>query len=493
VSVVVAIARADVLERVRRYGFLVMSGCMLGLGWAAYRGFLRVRLEDFTGTWNSAWAGGMMAMIAVTWVPLFGFWFVKNAIERDERTGVGPILAATPMTRVTYVLGKALSHFVVLLMMASVLFVAAVVIQLVRSGLGPLSPLDYLLPFVLVVVPALALTAALAILFETLPGLRSAFGNVLWMFLFAGLLAAGIELKGDVIDVFGLRTLQSSMADAIAAQFPLLPRVDGASITMGPEKAVVHTFTWAGMTWTPSFVASRLLWLVVAFGLTLAAALPFHRFDAAPRTGDRVPRRRFALPRLGNLPALPGLVGAELRLAFAGASTWWTLAALGLWIASWLAPLEPVRHGVLLAMWLWALPRWSALGAREARDGAESFVLIAPDAWWRQPLAAWTAGVIATALLGLPVAVRLAGDANALASWIAACAFIPALALACGAWSGSHRLFEALYVALWYMGPLNKVAELDFVNGPHPLLWLSLAGALLVLALSARTRRLAFG
>ena len=58
----------------------------------------------------------MMAMIAVTWVPLFGFWFVKNAIERDERTGVGPILAATPMTRVTYVLGKALSHFVVLLM-----------------------------------------------------------------------------------------------------------------------------------------------------------------------------------------------------------------------------------------------------------------------------------------------------------------------------------------------------------------------------------------
>jgi hypothetical protein len=183
VSVVLAIARADMLERVRRYGFLVMTGCVLWLAWAAYSGLLRVRLDDYTGAWNSAWAGGMMSLLAVTWVPLFGFWFVKNAIERDERTGVGPILATTPMTRATYVLGKALSHFLVLFAMASMLFLAGIVIQLVKGGFGPVAPLDYLGPLVFVVVPSLALTAALAIVLETNPGLRGAFGNVAWGFM----------------------------------------------------------------------------------------------------------------------------------------------------------------------------------------------------------------------------------------------------------------------------------------------------------------------
>ena len=494
-SVVLAIARADVLERVRRYGFLVVMGLVLWLGWAAYHGDLRVRLENYVGTWNSAWAGGMMALIAATWLPLFGFWIVKNAVDRDERTGVGPILATTPMSRATYVTGKALSHFLVLFVMACVLFVAAIAIQLAKGGLGPVAPLDYLAPLLFVVVPSLALTAAVAIFFEAIPFLRGAFGNVVWLFLFTFMLAGGMETKSTVTDVLGMRAVQASMADAIRHQYPGAAVADALSITMGPMHGVPKPFTWDGMTWTPLFLLTRLFWLAVAFALTLLAALPFHRFE---NTSSRAsaPRRRFlALPALPSLPALPGLVGAELRLAFAGASVWWTLVALGLWVACWLAPLHAVRSGVLLALWIWAIPRWSPLGGREARDGVESFVLTSPGAWWRQPLAAWTGGVLVTLLLGLPVAVRLAmaGDAAALASWTSAVLFIPALALACGAWSGSHRLFEALYVALWYIGPLNRVAELDFVNGPHPGLWLALAAALLVFALSARVRRLAFG
>ena len=174
-NTLLALARADVLERVRRYGFLVLTGLVLWLGYGAYQGSVHVRLVDFVGRWNSAWAGGMMAMIANTFLSLFGFWFVRNAVDRDERTGVGPILATTPLTRAAYVVGKALSHFTVLALMALLLFASAVVIQLLRGGLGPVVPLDYLGPYVFVVLPALALTAACAILFETTPGLRGAF------------------------------------------------------------------------------------------------------------------------------------------------------------------------------------------------------------------------------------------------------------------------------------------------------------------------------
>ena len=502
-SVVLALARADFLERVRRSSFLVMAGCVLWLGWAAYTGNVRVRLEDWVGTWNSAWAGGMMAMVAAAYLSMIGFWFVRNAIARDERTEVGTILAATPMTRTTYVLGKALSHFAVLASMACLLFAAAIAIQLARGGMGPVVPWHYVAPLLFVVFPALALTSACAILFETTPGLRGALGSVVWMFLFAGALAASIETRGDVTDVLGLRTLQSSMAQAIRAQDPTAQPVDGASISLGPAgKGGTRTFTWHGMRWTPAFLLSRALWLLVAFLIALAAAIPFHRFDPArgrlraART-DRA-RRGLRLPALPRLPALRGLVGAELRLALAGASFWWWLAALGLWIAAWLAPLPVARSVFLVALWAWGIPRWSPLGARESMSGAEGFILTAPDAAWRQPLAAYASGVLVTALLGLPLAVRLAsaGDSLGLAAWTGGALFIPALALACGAWSNTTRLFEALYVAMWYLGPLNRVPALDYMgasgNATSPGLWLTLAAAGLLLAVLARVRRLAF-
>jgi hypothetical protein len=501
-----ALATADVLERVRRYGFLVLTGCVLWLGYGAYDGTVHVRLDPYVGRWNSAWAGGMMAMIAGTFLTLTGFWFVKNAVERDERTGVGPILATTPLSRPAYVLGKALSHFIVLAAMALVLFASAVVIQLAKGGLGPVAPLDYLAPLVFVVLPALALVAACAVLFETTPGLRGALGNMVWMFAWGGVLVASMETSGALTDVLGLRELKGSMTDAIHAQYPAAKADPGLSISIGPDPTEpLREFTWGGMTWSREFLMTRVFWLLAAFGIALLAAVPFHRFDPARARLRNAPapgtRRGFRLPAAPRLPALPGLIGAELRLLFAGASVWWFLVAFGLVVASAIVPLAVARSGLLVALWAWGIPRWSSLGGREARDATEGFILSAPASAWRQPLAAWVAGVIAAALLGLPVAVRLAlaNDPVGLSAWTAGALFIPAFALACGAWSGSNRLFEALYVLLWYIGPLNRVPALDFMGAtlatrtteaPHPGLWLGLAGAGLALTVIARLRRL---
>jgi hypothetical protein len=42
--------------------------------------------------------------------------------------------------------------------------------------------------------------------------------------------------------------------------------------------------------------------------------------------------------------------------------------------------------------------------------------------------------------------------------------FVPALALACGVLTGDSRLFEALYLLLWYTAALNHVPTLDFTG-----------------------------
>jgi len=75
--------------------------------------------------------------------------------------------------------------------------------------------------------------------------------------------------------------------------------------------------------------------------------------------------------------------------------------------------------------------------------------------------------------------------------------FVPALAIACGSLTGGRKLFEILYLLLWYIGPLNHVAGLDYTGAAGaaapwgPMLGFALgAGILLAVAWTARKRAL---
>jgi len=51
-----------------------------------------------------------------------------------------------------------------------------------------------------------------------------------------------------------------------------------------------------------------------------------------------------------------------------------------------------------------------------------------------------------------------------LAGWLVGGCFVPAWALGAGVLSGGRRLFEVLYILAWYVGPMNRVAELDYTG-----------------------------
>ena len=113
--------RADFLERVRRYSFLVTLAGALGLayGVAAEKVWIVVG-DGYRGVYNSAWIGALMATCCSTFLSLAGFYIVKNCVQRDAETRVGQILAATPMRKDFYTLAKTLSNFAVLACMVMI-------------------------------------------------------------------------------------------------------------------------------------------------------------------------------------------------------------------------------------------------------------------------------------------------------------------------------------------------------------------------------------
>lgn len=504
------LARADFLERVRRTSFLVTLGLAVYLGYAVSAGQLKLWLGDARGIYNSAWVGILMALVANLLLSLAGFYVVKSAVERDRRTGVGEILATTPMSKPLYMLGKTASNFAVLTAMLAVLAAMGPVAQWVAGEETHVSLWPLLAPFLVLSLPAMAFVAACAVLFETLPLLRGGFGNVVWLFTWTGLMPVAIKLPGFP-DPFGLGAVSAQLWEAVRQRFGTTEHSFSLG-SIGVERPV-RTFVWEGMDWTSASVLKQLLWLLVAVGIALLAALFFDRFDPSRGRG-RVRRSNGApdtpgeslappVPISVHLQPLPegarrfsffDLLRAETRLLLQGQRWWWWAVALGLLIAGFAAPLEIARQFILPAAWIWPLLRWSTLGSRETRFGTEGLVFSAAYPLSRQLPAAWASGVVLAMITGGGVAVRLgiAADWGGLGAWIVGALFIPTLALALGVWSGGTKLFEVIYLLLWYLGPMQHVPGMDYLAGA-PVVYLVATVLLGVAAVVGRRRRLQAG
>lgn len=540
---VVYLVRADFLERTRRNSSLTVLGLTVLLTYLTLppldAGYLAFNLGGTRGVYNAAWVGVTVTVMTVVFMPLPGFYLVKSAIRLDRHTGVGQILATTPLRKVQYTLGKMLSNWIYLAAMAGAAVLAAVGVQLLRGEVLHIAPWDYLAPYLLFTLPMLAFVAALAVLFESIPWLRGSFGNAAFFFVFVGSywMLAGVAMvvlspvpEGQstaipVPDPTGALAIFRSM---ILAGKSHIPGYTGGLeyFHARPLEAygAVRTFVWQGASWTAPLILGRLAWVGIALGLAALAAVPFDRFDPArgkikPQpAGSAEAATLVSLPSRASPPSpvrLAPLAGArrpswarlfgrtvlsELRLMLKGVGWWWYGVAGGLAVATYLRPVEGWGHIWLPLAWLWPLALWSPLGNREVRHRTDQIVFSTARPLRVQLPAAWAAGVGVALAAGSGAALRLAADGqwHALLGWGVGAAFIPALALALGVWSRGRKLFEVGYLLLWLAGPVEGWAwVLDYTGTTQPaianglpLYYLGLTVVLLGLAAAGRWRQM---
>lgn len=467
------LARADFLERLRRYSFLVTLGLALFLGYSIANGQLTLVVgQGYRGVLNSAWVGGLMAAIVNFFLGLFGFYLVKGSISRDYETGVGQILAATPLKRSLYTLGKWASNFTVLGAMTLVLMAVAVVMQALSREAPSLDAWVLLAPFLLLTLPFMAFTAALATLFEAIPWLRGGLGNVVYFFLFimVGALLSFAVARGaaPALDFIGLGILSRSMGQAARTVYP---NYDG-SFRITWLAPTFQVFDWDGIAWTAELVLARLLLVLFSPGIAALSAVFFDRFDAAricplkqtesdsdspaPAPAlEAAPASDISLPPLTALRAgfrFDALFLAECKLLLKGQRWWWYAVATGLIVGQFCAPLALTRN-LLIAAWVWHLLPIGKLGCRESRHNTCQIVFSAPRPLTNQLPAIWLSAFTVTAVLGSGALARflLAGETFNALGWLTGALFIPSLALALGTLTGSSKTFEALYVPWVYL------------------------------------------
>lgn len=364
-SAVAAVSMADFRDRSRRPAFLVTVLGAVALGYVAIppasATYAMVKVGSFRGVYDSAYIGMMLAMIGSLWLPLFGFYVVRSSIARDIVTGVGETLSASPLRTPMYLLGKYLSNLMALAAMAAALAFIAPVMQLLRGESTGLDMTALWLPIVLFCLPVLTVTAAAAIVFETIPFLRGGAGNILWFFVYPSIFLAGIPL------IYG--SITAGFQADVAAQHPGMG--DEISIGLTAEPGALGQFTWSGMDFDPTLVAAG-VGLIAAS--TLVAVMPsfwFGRFDPSrlqsssktltppPATTSETSAtpafsrtaRRLSPAERGH--AFLGLLIGEVRIHLGSVSRWWWLTLAIVTVAALAVPADRVGTALLFA---WLLP-----------------------------------------------------------------------------------------------------------------------------------------
>ncbi|PWB70978.1 MAG: hypothetical protein C3F07_15255 [Anaerolineales bacterium] len=523
------LARADFLERIRRTSFLLMLGLVVWIGYLSASGQATISMGlHYFGVVNSAWVGAVMTLTVSMFLSIVGFYIVKGSVSRDYETGVGQIMATTPLNRPLYMLGKWLSNFAVLGILILIVLLEGIVMNLLADTAG-FNLWALAAPLVLIALPCLALVAALAVLFESIHWLRGGLGNILYFFIYLAAMstATGMTLQGTLseanpyIDFTGWRFFNDSISRAGQAAYPELktgisfgfPKVDVSGLFPDLLIGEPKYFLWTGATWTADMLLSRLVFLFASVGLVMASALFFDRFNPSrlllfkrTKTESDVPKLAPATEAIpvSNVRLAPltdirshfsfgALFLAELKLLLKGQRWWWYVIAALLAIGPLRVSIETART-LLLVAWVWPILLLSGLGCRENRFDTRQIVFSAPRPIANQLPAAWLSAFVVTVALGFGALVKfiLLGETVGVLGWLCGVVFIPSLALFLGTLTGSGKAFEVIFVAWMYL-LTQKAFALDFfayLPNSRWYFYAPLALVLLAIAALARQRQL---
>ena len=345
--------------------------------------------------------GVLMTLTVTLFLGLVRLLSDPGSVSRDYETRVGQIMATTPLSRPLYALGKWLSNFAVLGVLILILLAAGVV-MLLAAGTADFHLWGLAAPMLLVALPCMGLVAAVAVLFEKVRWLRGGFGNIVYFFGFIMAIVPAMENAGvrTPVDFAGMQLISQSVQTAAKRAYP--ESTGGFAFNMvSPAETeanatAVKRFPYEGIAWTPGILLGRFLFLVVAFGIVMAGAVFFDRFD--PSTLLRVRKKRRARGSQDGVPedAVPavqahltplaagrvrsgpgGLFVAELKLMVKGHPWWWYAVAGGLIVASIAAPLE-ISRVILAAAWFWPVLLLSGMGNRHSRYGTTEILFSSP-------------------------------------------------------------------------------------------------------------------
>ncbi|MCL1965285.1 MAG: hypothetical protein FWF69_09575 [Firmicutes bacterium] len=489
---VAGVARADFQERSRRFSFIAMIAfALFGAFWFVPRNdgslqVITIQPDRFMQAGNASWIPIASAWGLGFFLPFIGFFYLKNTITYDEKSGVSQLIAASPLGHVRYMLGKFCSGTLLLYCFTAVVILGSFLMMTWRFPGQYLSVYDFLSPFAFLVA-ALPFCAAMAVLFESFRLLRGAIGSVLYVVAFFSMYVLISEAQSPSLllrsfDFSGTAVIFHTIARAVLEQsgqpMDILMFLGGMELAVQPTAQLIFHGVRLVAADIQGFAGMACVTLVITLLsaplYSLSQSLSVIKLPKKRRAGKE-PRADDAKGTAVYKPAQPahgnaGLRGlaAELRLMLAGQPFMWKIVSLGGLICCLCLDLGAVQIYVLPLFMLWFVNVFSTMGSREYQHDMLKCIAVIPNGRLRQIVSSWLSGMTLAAALALPVMLRmlLAGQAAGVLACLAGAVFLPSLAIFSGEFTKTRRAFESLFIVMTYV-ILNNVPAFMYI-GVHP-------------------------
>ena len=458
----------------------------------------RVLLNSAATALTSAIMGGLV-------FSLVGFYLISNSVSRDLQTGVGKLIAATPLSSLRYLAGKLAGNIVYLTAMATVFMIACMGMHLLRGEM-PLEPIVFVQTFGIMFLPSIPCIAAIALMFECVPFLSGRGGDVLFFFFWTLTLALPPALvsasKGHAwilaADFTGLGFFVKEIISVTGAT--------NFTIGYAPFNAALSPVFFSGLKWISEIVILRLasvLFTIPFFGIAWVA---FRRFDPArgsshekAKTG-KIARLwqtvvsvwlRIVVPRGGWLVGPPSLVKAialDVRLTLALYPIFFIVIASSLF-SSLLAPMSAIRTSILPITFFILVPLLASISTRDRQRNTARLIFSAPCIRQQFVLLKFFSSLLTTVLVGFIPLLRLSlDDPFGAAAALNGMLFMASAATLLGLLTGTPKTFVVMFLLFLYTATSSKTtpafdfAGLQGIATPSIVLLYAVASILMVVA-----------
>lgn len=475
----VVLIRYTLLRQIRSTNYLLTVAISILLGFLCVPdmsdGYQIFYLGGIRGIYNSAWLGAISTILPTILLWLPGFYLLRSQVSEDRRLKIGQSVASAPISKLRYINSKFLCNFAVLLSSVLIFTVAVILMQFFRQESLTIQIGAYIAPLLIITIPYLLILSALTVLMDVVPCLKGVFGNIIIFIIWITLSSVSVASPGNSFDIFGIGYILNQMLNGAQLVFPGLP--NAASFGYYPNNGIIPTFQWNGIIWHQDFILSRVFWVCTAFALVVVSTIVFDRFRTPRNIKNRknritpqsiISNRNHTLTlspvKRSNHTNFLTLLRGEIKIMLFGKSLWWYILFLVAIILSYFVVIGDGLKWISLIMLL-PIEVWSQMGCREKAYNTTQLISSSCSKLTKW-FVSWMAGII-TALLtssGILLHFAVDGQWQHFIAWMAGALFIPTLALVFGTLVGNRKLFEGVYIALIYFGPINNMWKFDFLG-----------------------------
>ena len=294
----------EVRLRMRRLSTLVAVMAMIAISWAMIvdpktgSSLMAINQARVLYT-SSALAMGSASLLSFL-MALIGFFLVRGRIVEDIRSGIGCVIAATPVSNGLFLFSRWLGGVIYMFALIMVAMCSIMILHALR-GDGPIQVLVYLQTYLLVLVPMIVFAVSAAILFDSVPLLMGKAGDFIyffaWMFQFS-IIAKIEEMSAGSLSSWLLLDFNGMVSTIVVLKTHLL--TNNFSLGASTFDPLIAPITLPVNMWSTQMLVLRLSTAGLALTLLLPAIPLFHRFSPDKVKQSHARKRRSPLEILNG-------------------------------------------------------------------------------------------------------------------------------------------------------------------------------------------------